>query len=122
MKTLLTSACAGLSCLFLCGSLALAQAPAITLTPDQMYKEYQTDPMFLDKYKGKTVQVTGVVSQAFANSPGNNVVWVKTSTSSGPTANQVRCLVPDAQRASVVSLRPDMPAKVTGVFTGFSVT
>jgi hypothetical protein len=121
MKTLLTSTCAGLHCLFLAGSLALAQAPAITLTPDQVYKEYQTDPMFLDKYKGKTIRVTGVVSQALANNPGSIVVWLKTSASSGPAPNQVRCLASDAQKALVSALRPDVPARITGTFAGFSM-
>jgi hypothetical protein len=117
MKSLL---CCGLTGCLIFPALVLGQRLAISLTPDQMYEQYQTDPMFLDKYRGTVIEVTGVIATATAG--GQNLVRLKTSASSGILAHQVLCVVPAADKMSLAPLRPDMPVKITGTFARFNMT
>jgi hypothetical protein len=111
-----------LFCMVAFPALGLAQnaRPAMSLTPDQMYEQYQNDPLFLDKYRGTVIEVTGVLLSATTG--GQNLVRLKTSASSGVLAHQVLCVVPAADKMSLAPLRPDMPVNITGTLARFTMT
>ena len=80
-----------------------------------MFTAYKTDAAGADqKYKGKTLTVSGTIEAAGTDLAGKTFALFAV----GDNLNSVRCTFPDSEKASVTAFKPNQTATFSGTVDG----